>query len=165
MKGIIFSSTQLRVMCSGWATSDELPLPPLGLVPGGWCFGVAAFESCFYSARRGQGKLELSECSTTWAGGGRRPALARCEWKGLRARENICNLCVFLSDLRWFFPAIDVEDKDLLHTQFSMLLAGLAFGLCLLGSLHFVWISFFCPDSATRISSCTAALTVTAPFL
>ena len=115
MKGIIFSSTQLRMMCSGWATSDELPLPPLGLVPGGWCFGVAAFESCFYSARRGQGKLELSECSTTWAGGGRRPALARCEWKGLRARENICNLCVFLSDLRWFFPAIDVEDKDLLH--------------------------------------------------
>jgi len=26
--------------------------------------GVAAFKSFFYSARRGQGKLELSECST-----------------------------------------------------------------------------------------------------
>ena len=47
MKGIIFLSTQLRMMCSGWATSDELPLPPLGLVPGGWCFGVAALKSFF----------------------------------------------------------------------------------------------------------------------
>jgi len=44
MKGIIFSSTQLRMMCLGWATSDELPLPPLGLVPGGWFFGVAALK-------------------------------------------------------------------------------------------------------------------------
>ena len=120
------------------------------------------------STLRGEDKANLSSPNALHLGWRRKTTGSSnlgCEWKGLRARENICNLCVFLSDLRWFFPAIDVEDKDLLHTQFSMLLAGLAFGLCLLGSLHFVWISFFCPDSATRISSCTAALTVTAPFL
>ena len=31
----------------GVGTSDKLPLPPLGLVPGGWCFGVAALKSFF----------------------------------------------------------------------------------------------------------------------
>ena len=70
------------------------------------------------STLRGEDKANLSSPNALHLGWRRKTTGSSnlgCEWKGLRARENICNLCVFLSDLRWFFPAIDVEDKDLLH--------------------------------------------------